>query len=126
MVRNGDLAESSHGTSIFGFQSAPLIFEHLRREGVLAPGIRFVKVRLDAAELGLMALEERYSKELLESQQRRAVDISSREVACRWEAVGVVRHVSPEHRDGFQDSLARAVARFSLFGAEFGKIGTSF
>ncbi|MBW2290418.1 MAG: hypothetical protein JRG90_21730 [Deltaproteobacteria bacterium] len=54
-----------------GFQDAPLVFAHLRREGLLAPRIRFVRVRLGSAELGLMALEESYSKELLESQQRR-------------------------------------------------------
>jgi hypothetical protein len=54
-----------------GFQDAPLVLAHLRREGLLAPRIRFVRVRLGSADLGLMALEESYSKELLESQQRR-------------------------------------------------------
>jgi len=55
-----------------GFQAAPLVFAHLRHEGLLAPRIRFVRVRLGSAELGAMALEESYSKQLLESQQRRA------------------------------------------------------
>jgi hypothetical protein len=54
-----------------GFQDAPLVFAHLRSEGLLAPRIRFVTVRLGSAELGLMAFEESYAKELLESQQRR-------------------------------------------------------
>jgi len=53
------------------FRDAVLVFEHLRREGLLAPRIRLVRVRLGDADLGLMALEEAYSKELLESQRRR-------------------------------------------------------
>lgn len=53
------------------FQNEPLLFEHLRREGVLAPRIRFVRVTANGVDLGLMALEERFSKELLESQRRR-------------------------------------------------------
>jgi hypothetical protein len=54
------------------FQNEPLVFEHLRREGVLAPRILFVRATTNGDELGLMALEEHFSKELLESQRRRA------------------------------------------------------
>jgi hypothetical protein len=54
-----------------GFQNEPLVFEHLRRESVLAPRIRFVRVTANGFELGLMAVEEHFSKELLESQRRR-------------------------------------------------------
>jgi hypothetical protein len=54
-----------------GFQNEPLVFEHLRREGVLAPRIQFVRVTANGFDLGLMAVEEHFSKELLESQRRR-------------------------------------------------------
>ena len=54
-----------------GFQSEPLVLAHLRREGVLAPRYFFVNVTVNGRDIGLMALEEHFSKELLESQQRR-------------------------------------------------------
>jgi hypothetical protein len=57
--------------SALGFQDGLLLLEHMRREGVVAPRIRFARVWLDGASLGLMAIEEGQSKEMLESQQRR-------------------------------------------------------
>jgi hypothetical protein len=53
------------------FQDAPIQLEHLRREGVLATRILFVRVSVDGVDLGPMAVVEHLSKELLESQQRR-------------------------------------------------------
>jgi hypothetical protein len=53
------------------FQAEPIVLEHLRREGILAPRYFFVDVTLNGKHLGLMAVEEHFSKELLESQQRR-------------------------------------------------------
>jgi hypothetical protein len=53
------------------FQVGPLLHEQLRREGVLAARIHYVRVALNGVDLGLMALEERCAKELLESQRRR-------------------------------------------------------
>jgi len=82
-----------------GFQDAPLVFEHLRREGVLAPRIRFVRATANGVDLGLMALVEHFSKELLEFQGRRR---------------GVMFRLRPE---------ALPVARIDAFGA--GKIAGS-
>jgi hypothetical protein len=53
-----------------GFQAEPIFFAHLRREGVLTPRYSFVNVAVNGRDIGLMALEEHFSKELLESQQR--------------------------------------------------------
>lgn len=53
-----------------GYQAEPILFAHLRREGVLAPRYSFVQVAINGKDIGLMALEEHCSKELLESQQR--------------------------------------------------------
>jgi hypothetical protein len=53
------------------FQAEPIVLEHLRREGVLVPRYFFVNVRVNGRDIGLMALEEHFSKELLEAQQRR-------------------------------------------------------
>jgi hypothetical protein len=53
-----------------GFQAEPIFLAHLRRESVLAPRYSFVDVTLNGKDIGLMALEEHFSKELLESQER--------------------------------------------------------
>ena len=48
-----------------------LFLENLREEGVLAVGYRFVQVVQNGRAMGIYALEEGFSKELLESQGRR-------------------------------------------------------
>jgi len=49
----------------------PLYLDHMRREGVLAPRYFFIRAVVNGEDVGLMAVEEHFSKELLESQQRR-------------------------------------------------------
>jgi hypothetical protein len=46
-------------------------FENLRREGILAPRYDFVELVFNGENRGYFALEEHFSKELLESQGRR-------------------------------------------------------
>jgi hypothetical protein len=53
------------------FQAEPIVLDHYRREGVLAPRYSFVETSINGNDIGLMAVEESFSKELLESQQRR-------------------------------------------------------
>ena len=48
-----------------------LFLENLRQEDVLAPGYHFVHVVLNGEYKGIYALEEGFSKELFESQERR-------------------------------------------------------
>ena len=48
-----------------------LFFEAVKREGVLAPRYSFVDLTVNGTKMGIMALEEHFSKELLESQGRR-------------------------------------------------------
>ena len=48
-----------------------LYYEDLRRAGILAPRYSFVNVVVNGENWGLYALEENFSKELLESQGRR-------------------------------------------------------
>lgn len=54
-----------------GFHSEPIVLDHMRREGVLAPRYFFVNTSVNGKDIGLMAVEESFSKELLESQRRR-------------------------------------------------------
>ena len=62
---------SVQAPAIRAFQLEPLVLRHLRREGVMAPSYRFVRMVVNGDDAGLMALEERFSRELLESQRRR-------------------------------------------------------
>lgn len=54
-----------------GYQAEALFMETLRSFGVLAPRFLFVNLILNGQNLGIMAIEEHFSKELLESQGRR-------------------------------------------------------
>jgi hypothetical protein len=53
------------------FHLEALFHEHLRHEGVLALRYFFVEVAVNGKDIGLMAFEEHFGKELLESQDRR-------------------------------------------------------
>jgi len=48
-----------------------LLMQHLRDEGVLAPRYEFVNLHVNGMDIGVMALEEHFSKELLEAQGRK-------------------------------------------------------
>ncbi len=53
-----------------GFQGETLVFEMMRRLGVITPRYFFVEVTVNGTKIGIMAIEEHFSKELLESNQR--------------------------------------------------------
>ncbi len=53
------------------FQAEPIYLRHLRSEGVLTPRYQFVEVAINGKDIGVMAVEEHFTKELLESQRRR-------------------------------------------------------
>jgi hypothetical protein len=53
------------------FQAEPIYLKHLRSEGVLTPRYHFVEVTVNGKDIGVMAVEEHFAKELLESQRRR-------------------------------------------------------
>lgn len=67
----------------------------LRQEGVLAPYYDFVRVHFNGTELGVYAIEEHFTKELLESQGRREGPIVKFNEAGMWEARRVALE-SPE------------------------------
>ncbi len=54
-----------------GYLAEWLFTEALRREGVLAPRVRYVYLTLNGEDYGLYMLEEHYGKRLVESQGRR-------------------------------------------------------
>jgi len=62
---------SLRAPAINGYQAEILMAEHLRREGVLAPRVFFVRVALNGQSLGVMKLQEQLGKEMIEAQERR-------------------------------------------------------
>jgi hypothetical protein len=62
---------SLHDPSMRSYLNEWLFLENLRSEDVLTVGYRFVHVVLNGEYKGIYALEEGFSKELFESQQRR-------------------------------------------------------
>ena len=54
-----------------GFQQEPLFMDMLRDMGVLAPRYSFVDLTLNGKRIGVMALEEHFSKEILEINGRK-------------------------------------------------------
>jgi hypothetical protein len=69
-----------------GFQGEILFFETLRHVDVLAPRYRFANITVNGERIGMMALEEHFSKELLESRQRREGPIMRFDESLVWEA----------------------------------------
>ncbi len=58
-----------------GFQLESLYLAQLRREDVVAPRFVFADVSINGKKIGVMALEEFFSREMLESMQRRDAPI---------------------------------------------------
>ena len=66
------------------YHGQPLYMDFLRRFGVLAPRYQFVNLWVNGTDIGLMALEEHFSKELLESQGRRESVILAFDESLHW------------------------------------------
>ncbi|NND53902.1 MAG: hypothetical protein HKN56_02900 [Gammaproteobacteria bacterium] len=69
-----------------GFQSELMYFEALKRYDVMSPRYRFVQVTLNGESMGLMALEEFFSKELLEYSRRREGVIVRFDESYAWDS----------------------------------------
>jgi hypothetical protein len=67
------------------YHGEALFFEHLRSLEVLAPRYFFVRVTVNGDDVGVMAVEEHFSKELLESQGRRESVIVRFDESVFWD-----------------------------------------
>jgi hypothetical protein len=75
-----------------GFQAEPMFFEVLKNYGIMTPRYSFVNVTLNGEPMGVMALEEFFSKELLEFNRRREGVIIRFDESLVWDS-----------RDGYID-----------------------
>lgn len=69
-----------------GFQSEGLFLESLRMAGLIVPRYRFVDVTLNGNNIGIMALEEHFSNELLAAHGRREGVIVRFNESFLWDA----------------------------------------
>ncbi len=66
------------------YQYEALILDMMRKNGILAPRYYLVDVRINGYKIGIMALEEHFSKELVESQQKREAPIVAIDESDIW------------------------------------------
>lgn len=76
---------SLQAPSVRDHQAEPIFLAHMRREGVLTPRYTFVDLVLNGTDLGVMAVEEHFSKELLEAQSRREGVILRFDESAFWQ-----------------------------------------
>jgi len=88
------------------FQNEILFFETLRHLDLLAPRYFFVDVVLNGTNLGIMALEEHFSKELLESQHRREGVIVRFDETLKWAAYDP--QIDPHNFESIYDDFRNA------------------
>ena len=105
------------------FESEILFFEALKKEGILAPRYFFVEVFVNGKNIGLMALEEHFSKELLESQRRREGIIVRFNEDLFWESLRFDQYKTTKLFDNFKTAQitpfrSNKVARSKQFSAD--------
>ncbi|MDH4318339.1 MAG: CotH kinase family protein [Desulfobulbaceae bacterium] len=100
-----------------GFHGEPLFFSMLRDFGVLTPRYFFVREVLNGKDMGVMALEEHFSKELLEHNSRRESVILKFDESLYWDYIDdptlSFNDYTGARIDSFQSSKVRASNKLS-------------
>ena len=96
---------SLHHPSARYYHGEPMFLDFVRSEGILAPRYLFVDVTMNGDFVGRMAVEEHFSKELLESQGRKESVILKFDESQVWESTD-----GPKERGffGLYDNYANA------------------
>jgi Right handed beta helix region/CotH kinase protein len=97
-----------------GFVMEWLVMATARREGVLAPRSDYVRVAINGVEKGVYYLEEHFSKELLESQNRREGPIVRFDESGMWKTW--LQHGA--HRTGILTEDLQRAATFQDAGID--------
>ncbi len=101
------------------FQLEAMFHAYLRSQGILAPRYFFVDVSVNGKDIGLMAVEEHFSKELLESQGRREGVMLKFDESRFWDSVAQTGQAGPYNNfnvamiQPFQLSLVQSSPRLS-------------
>ncbi|BBM87039.1 right-handed parallel beta-helix repeat-containing protein [Candidatus Uabimicrobium amorphum] len=69
-----------------GYQAEALIHDHMRLEGIIAPRYFFVDTYINGSRMGIMAVEEHFSKEIQEFHGRRESVILCFDESLMWQS----------------------------------------
>ncbi|MFT4520738.1 MAG: hypothetical protein ACI9JM_003144 [Halioglobus sp.] len=94
-------------------QGELLMLDEMRRWGILAPRYRLVDVRINDYRIGVMALEEHISKELLESQQRREGPVVVVDEDPMWRQRDLNARMAHQYSDGKAPTMHHAHFRLN-------------
>ncbi len=96
-----------------GFQGGPLFYATLKHYDVLAPRYKLVNLIVNGSNLGVMSVEEHFSKELLESSGRKESVIIKFDESLVWGATDGRKHAGlGGHFDNYH------VAKIDSFGTK--------
>ena len=84
---------SIQNPAVRGYQAEPMFFAVQRYFGVMTPRYFIVNVVINGEDLGLMAVEEFFSKELIESNRRREGVIVRFDESLVWSSNDSLEHV---------------------------------
>ena len=105
------------------YQAEALLMDEMRRWGILAPRYQFVDVRINDYAIGVMALEEHFSKELLEAQTRREGPIVILDEDLMWRQRDLNVRSNPEGGAGVPTKDNAHVFMHDLAVSQFGAPG---
>ncbi|WP_372366138.1 right-handed parallel beta-helix repeat-containing protein [Candidatus Uabimicrobium sp. HlEnr_7] len=88
-----------------GYQAEALIHDHMRTEGIIAPRYFFVETYINGSNIGVMAVEEHFSKEIQEFNQRREGIVFRLDESLLWEST------RKGHPQGVYDSYSTATLK---------------
>jgi hypothetical protein len=100
-VKNGD---SVYGMKKFSiqpphtrqFQNSAIFADDLREQGILAPRFSLVDLAINGTPIGVMLLEEHFTDELIQSQQRRSSVILKYNEDYFWQAWVDIAPIAPD------------------------------
>ncbi len=98
---------SVQNPKVRGFQGETLVFETMRQMGVITPRYSFVEVTVNGNKIGIMAIEEHFSKELLGANQRPEGVILRFDETLVWAARDGVRFGFRGYFDDYRNTLIR-------------------
>lgn len=104
---------SIQNPSVRGFQGGALFYATLQHYGVMAPRYKLVQLIVNGNDMGIMSIEEHFSKEMLESSGRKESVIIRFDESLVWNATDGRKHAGlGGHFDNYH------IAEIDAFGTK--------
>lgn len=100
---------SIQSPAVRGFLGGPLFYASLQRYGVMAPRTRLVSLVVNGNDMGIMSIEEHFSKEMLEASGRKESVIIRFDESLVWDARDGRKHAGlGGHFDNYHTAVIDA------------------